>query len=563
MIREEISAVENQIKRTFIAAMVRAAPSVQVAFNALARLDYIFAKAAFGCDWNGVIPEVAEKGRVNVKAFVHPVLAIEKRFETEAGLNSHTETVVPVDLMMPGQGSYQALMISGPNAGGKTLSLKSFGLAAIMAKLALPIPVARMSMENPTVVDFFRDIDVEVGDNQSLISGESTLMARLNSLSALIKKTSERSFASGSFARLVLLDELGGGTEPVAGAAIAQSILEKILCSDLNCKIVATTHSPELKSLSLTDQRFQCASVMLDNHSSDDSSGSESTVTSKYSRKPTYQLRYGTTGESYALGAATRCRPPLPDDVIQRAAQLMARDDSGEILHNQLLSIDRERLAANVARQKAEEILREVSYQKDDTIAKLQSSDMYLSRVESRLEAIFETLRKDQSKNEFQLVGESLGDIRLMRQKIKTEEELLAEKGIRRVPESYSFYVGESVVIIAEGEFKGYNAVVKAVDSGSTLIVVPTLDLFSKDEDDAPYIELKRSEVAIWDYLDSTEDVSKVSRIGPKNIVLSLLSSLNDDKNKAPKYRAQSEKTKDSFTSSRERKAAKKGKKKK
>jgi DNA mismatch repair protein MutS2 len=144
-----------------------------------------------------VIPEVTEKGRVNVEAFVHPVLAIEKRFETESGQSSNSETVVPIDLMMPGQGSYQALMISGPNSGGKTLSLKSFGLAAIMAKLALPIPVARVSKENPTVVDFFRDIDVEVGDNQSLSSGESTLMARLNSLSALIEKSSARSFTSG------------------------------------------------------------------------------------------------------------------------------------------------------------------------------------------------------------------------------------------------------------------------------------------------------------------------------------------------------------------------------
>jgi hypothetical protein len=247
----------------------------------------------------------------------------------------------------------------------------------------------------------------------------------------------------------------------------------------------------------------------------------------------------------------------------------MAHGDSEEILRNHLLALDRESSAAKVAREEAEKVLTELNHQKDDTIAKLQSSDMYLSRVESRLEAIFESLSKDQSGNAFQLVGESLGDIRLMRRKIRSEEELLAEKGMRRVPESYSFYVGESVVIIAEGEFKGYNAVVKAVDSGGTVIVVPTLDLFSTDEEGSPFLELKRSEVAIWDYpnefgekITQEFSFSKASRLGSNNKVLSLLSSLNDDNIKAPKYKAQYDKATDSFTSSRQRKAAKKGKKK-
>jgi transcription antitermination factor NusG len=247
----------------------------------------------------------------------------------------------------------------------------------------------------------------------------------------------------------------------------------------------------------------------------------------------------------------------------------MANGDSEEILRNHLLALDRERSAAKVAREEAEKVLTELNHQKDGTIAKLLSSDMYLSRIESRLEAIFESLSKDQSRNAFQLVGESLGNIRLMRRKLRTEEELLAEKGMRRVPESYSFYVGESVVIIAEGEFKGYNAVVKAVDSGGTVIVVPTLDLFSTDEEDSPFLELKRSEVAIWDYPNefgekNTQEFSfsKASRVGSNNKVLSLLSSLNDDSNKAPKYKAEHDKASDSFRSSRQRKAAKKGKKK-
>jgi hypothetical protein len=188
MIQNEILILEQNIKRTLVAAMMRAAPDVELAFAALARLDVLFAKAAFGLEWNGVIPDVAEEGRVIVHKFVHPVLAIEKKFEPETG--SKPTPIVPIDLLLPGNGSYQALMISGPNSGGKTLALKSFGLAAVMVKLALPITLAQMPNDDPIVVDFFDDIDVEVGDNQSLVSGESTLMARLNSLSALIEKSS-------------------------------------------------------------------------------------------------------------------------------------------------------------------------------------------------------------------------------------------------------------------------------------------------------------------------------------------------------------------------------------
>jgi DNA mismatch repair protein MutS2 len=168
--------------------MTRAAPDVDLAFDALARLDVIFAKAAFGLEWNGVIPEVGEDGKVNVHKFIHPVLAIEKQFETDNGLGP--QKIVPIDLLMPGRGSYQALLISGPNSGGKTLALKSFGLAAALVKLALPITLAQVSDDDPVVVDYFRDIFAEIGDNQSLLSGESTLMARLNSLSALIEKSS-------------------------------------------------------------------------------------------------------------------------------------------------------------------------------------------------------------------------------------------------------------------------------------------------------------------------------------------------------------------------------------
>jgi dsDNA-specific endonuclease/ATPase MutS2 len=359
------------------------------------------------------------------------------------------------------------------------------------------------------------------------------------------------------------LDELGGGTDPVAGAYLAQAILETLL-SNPNFKIVATTHSPELKALSLTDGRFHSACVTLDALSI--------SADTNYSRKPTYQLIYGTTGESYALGAASRCCPRLPIDVIQRAAQLMSKkDDSGDVLRNHLEALDREVFAANNARQESERIQRELILIKHDTLIKLQSSAMYLSRLESRLEAIFQTLSNDDTKNAYDLVGGSLDELKLVRKKLKTEEEMLAEKGLRRVPENYRFYNGETVVIIAEGAFNGYNGVVKVVEepeislqSQRTVTVVPTLDLFSINEEEEPPLQLKRSDVAIWDYPDTfgyeyTSKPSKSSSSSAK--VMSLLSTLNVD-NKTAKSN-ENDKSSEAFTSSRQRKASKKGKRKK
>jgi hypothetical protein len=332
---------------------------------------------------------------------------------------------------------------------------------------------------------------------------------------------------------------------------------------------VATTHSQELKSLALTNDKFQSACVTLDSQPSS-SLGQTTADATQYNRRPTCQLIYGPIGESYALGAASRCHPPLPIDVIERAAQLMAKDDSGNTLRSHLDALDREITATNTARQEAEAMRRELILEKEDTLAKLQSASMYLSRMESRVQSIFETLSKDESRSAFELVGNSLDELNVVRKKVKTEEELLAEKGLRRVPDNYSFYDGETVVIVADGEFKGYNAVVKLQDIessnayDSTITVIPTLDLFSLDEE-GESLELRRTDIAIWDYPDqfgepSVKAPSNTSRSSSSKKVMSLLSSLNVG-NKATSNNDDT--SNDSFSSSRQRKASRKGKKKK
>jgi DNA mismatch repair protein MutS2 len=519
-------------------------------------LDVIFARAAYACEWNGVIPKVGNESSINVQGFVHPVLALEKS----------TKAVVPVDLFLPSQ----VLMISGPNAGGKTLSLKSFGLTACFVKLGIPITVLRKPSEGSEVrVDFFDDIFVQIGDSQDLITGESTLMARLNACSALIHKMETADIEVGG--QLVLLDELGGGTDPFAGAAISTAILEK-LCTDNMCKIVATTHSPQLKALSLDDERFQSASVLLE--SQEGEQHEQNNLLDSAKMKPTFKLHYGFATESYPLGAASRCNPALPDDVISRAAELMSKggggDEAVEALRRHMIALEYERNSAKKLREEAQLMFNEVAAYKRDMVCKLQTSEGNLSRLEARLQNIYETLKNDETRELYDIVGDGLSSLRLLRKAVKSEEELLSEKGLRRVSDRHSFYDNESVVITAEGEFQWQNAVVRINGSDDsskdedTITVVPSLDLAFGEEDSSQTLLLvRRKDVAVWDIPDADwgfqdDAFSSTSYSGgnkPTSNVLEKLKQVSVGEKKSTNARNIVTKT-PSFTSARERKAA-------
>jgi hypothetical protein len=541
-VRKEMEQLQDIIKRKLIFGMIRYAPHVQHGMDILARLDIIFARASYGIDYCGCIPIVGGNGQLHVNKFVHPVLTLRKE-SNGAGIQRAT----PIDLLIPGKtgggagGGYRGLIISGPNGGGKTLALKSFGLVAMMAKLGIPITSLNTTTDDEQqqrpIVDYFDDILVEVGDSQSIGKQESTLMAKLNSLSSLIQTMSVMSSSLGgdgdvdsnnttsnttSISRLILLDELGGGTDPIAGGALSQSILEKLVTMSNDCSIIATTHSPQLKALSMNDDRFQSASVLMNNE-----------------KVPTFELRYGTTGESFALEAARRARPSLPDDVIQRAAELMDGEEDGSTvksLDRYLAKLEQDQRRASEIRNETETVHKEVLVYKNDMISKIEVSRMQLSRLESRLSNIFDILMQAQKDGDtYELVGESLNELRLLKRKLQTaEDEFLSEKGLRRVSDSYSFREGETVVIIADTEWKGFDAVVKAMDGNDpqNVIVIPVLDLFSFTEDDVAQEELvlRRRDVAIFDYPnwgnDDKSGGSYSDRKTSRNNIMSVLSTL-------------------------------------
>jgi DNA mismatch repair protein MutS2 len=288
MLEGEIRREEEAIYARLTARLVDQLPSVGAAIDAMARADLIAAIAKLARDLELRFPELpsAEEGFVaNLRALRHPLLLLEA---LDAKTPKH---VVPSDIEIAGG---HALVVSGPNAGGKTVALKALGLAALMLRSGLPVAAAEGSRLG--IVDAVLS---DVGDDQSISKNLSTFSAHITNLAHILDATHG--------ATLVLLDELAGGTDPREGEALAAAVLDG-LCRR-GAAVVATTHYEGLKALAIADPRFRNASVGFD----------EKTLS------PTFELALGVPGASSALAVARRFG--IPSLVIERAESYLSGED--------------------------------------------------------------------------------------------------------------------------------------------------------------------------------------------------------------------------------------------
>lgn len=551
-VKEEIKRIENEIKDHLVAILLKNALALNKGLDAVARLDCIFARAAFGLDFQGVIPVVGSEGVIDVKHFCHPVLASR----------ISEDKTVPIDLLVSNRAGESSLIISGPNGGGKSLAMKSFGLCAMMNKLSIPIPQDRSISANhvPPRIDFFEYILTDFGDHQNILSGESTYMSTLNILARILQKVKESTYPKDGDTfpyYLILLDELGGGTDPESGAFIAQAILEEIL-NNSRTRTVVTTHSNILKALPFSDDRFNTASVLL--------RPAESSDKIQY---PTFKLCYGISGNSYALSAASRVNPPLPDDVMNRAASLMssAKDNSGEYIRRTTEALDREKDSLSFQLKLAEEYKHDMLRCRDALYLLSRSYLQQFSNMENRLNMMIKQMKDKE--DQYTLVGDSLATLRLIKEKTKSREEMLKSKGMRMVTMSDTFRGGEPVTII-EGDWKGEMGTISTSQDGATFdeIIVELESVLSLSESNVRTAKLKRSHLAIWDYpIDEAEWNYELHGSSFQNVpmarnnLMSVLNNLHNDlqlsKTAETKFKRDSN-AESNFTSSRQRKSAKK-----
>ena len=268
-----------RILREMTERLRRDAPAVGEAAAVLGELDYAFARARFGREFGCCLPAFCRGGepRLILERARHPLL--------QDLLARQGDQLVPLSVRL--EGGRRALLISGPNAGGKTVVLKTVGLLSLMAQAGLPVPA------DEVLLPWFDDVTADIGDAQSIAERLSTFSAHVSKLTAMLDRASPRS--------LVLLDELGAATDPEEGGALGAAIVERLL--ERGAFLAVSTHLPALKVFGFRSPAVVSAAMGFDEDS----------------LSPTYRLLLGVPGRSAGLETARRFG--MPPEVIERARE--------------------------------------------------------------------------------------------------------------------------------------------------------------------------------------------------------------------------------------------------
>lgn len=335
---------------------------IHTCYTILRQLDFIFAKGALALDMNASQPIFNTEGRIHIREGKHPLL--------------DKKNVVPITLTLGD--TFDLLIVTGPNTGGKTVSLKTVGLFTLMGQAGLHIPALDRSE-----LAVFHDVYADIGDEQSIEQSLSTFSSHMTNIVSFLKQVDEHS--------LVLFDELGAGTDPTEGAALATSILNHLHSRGI--RTMATTHYSELKVYALSTPGVENASCEFDVET----------------LRPTYRLLIGIPGKSNAFAIASRLG--IPDYIIEDAkTHLTEQDESFEdILTNLETSrktLDKERETIAAYKREIERLKMETSQKQE----KLEAQrDRILREANEKAHAILEDAKEtaDETMRNFHKFGKA------------------------------------------------------------------------------------------------------------------------------------------------------------
>ena len=421
---------EEEIERILFELSANAgdfADAIIRSYQSLAQLNLIFAKAELAYSMRATMPKINDRGVIDLRQARHPLIP--------------KDAVVPIDVHLGKD--FDTLVITGPNTGGKTVSLKTLGLLTLMAMCGLLVPCADNSE-----LSIFRRVLVDIGDEQSIEQSLSTFSAHMTNIIQIIKLAN-----AGS---LCLIDELGAGTDPVEGAALAIAILEKL--RERRAKIASTTHYAELKEFALRTEGVENGSCEFD----------------VATLKPTYRLLIGVPGKSNAFAISKRLG--LDSDVVERAQTLVSSEsrqfeDVVEKLEKQRQSLEKQvenanRLTAkaNTEKQKAENELKRAKADAEREIERArEEAQRIISRTRAQADALVEEIEKARKEKELSADTRSK-----LRREINTMEAYADPVKLKNTPdEEYKLprplKVGDEVLIFD-------------IDKNATVLAPPNKD---------------------------------------------------------------------------------------
>ncbi len=335
----ELSALREALRvlRNLSRRVAESVPSLRVGLAALTAVDLAFARGRLSMEMDAVEPQVGRDGVFELLQLRHPLLP--------------REAAVPNDMRL-GE-SFCVMVISGPNGGGKTVAMKAVALAALFARAGLHVPAA--SGARVCLVD---QILADIGDDQDIRESLSTFSAHMANVARIVEAASEHT--------LVVLDEVGVGTDPNEGAALAQAVLERL--AQRGARVIATTHYNLLKEMAAIDSRFCNASVEFDPDT----------------LAPTFRLRLGEPGVSSATAVAARMG--MPKRVLERANTLLESEDRR--LDRMLSELASTRASLEAEQREAVQLRAEGEAARDEYRARLE-------RLQERRDKLFLSMRED------------------------------------------------------------------------------------------------------------------------------------------------------------------------